>query len=197
MGKVDNQISILIKSRRVELEKTVGQAIGQIESNQDLVKMISTIMKALSNGRKIAFAGNGGSAAEAMHITAEFTGKCVRPHDPWPVICLNESQSALTAIGNDYGFDQVFSRMVRAHLDKGDVLVLLSTSGTSGNILEAIKWAHQKKVQTYLWTGKNSPTQDSKGLTVLRAPAEETPRIQEIHLIWGHLLAEILEEIKK
>ena len=140
---------------------------------------------------KIAFVGNGGSAAEAMHLAAEFTGKCVVPHDPLPAICLNESQSALTAIGNDYGFDKIFSRLVEAHLEQNDILIALSTSGKSKNIVEAIESANKIGVKTYLWSGATKT--NLKLCDEFNAPSNSTPRIQEIHLIWGHILSEILE----
>ena len=189
-----DRIQALLELKKLQLRNSINQAIDEVDSSPNLNEMIKCIGQSIFSGRRIAFAGNGGSAAEAMHIAAEFTGKCVVPHDPWPVMCLNESQSALTAIGNDYGFEHIFSRMVEAHLTKGDVLILLSTSGTSLNIIRAIESASKRGVQTYLWTGSKCATENAEFLTVLRAPATSTPRIQEIHLIWGHLLAEVIEE---
>jgi len=148
-------------------------------------------MQVLLNGKKIALVGNGGSAAEAMHIAAEFTGRCVVDHKPWNVICLNESQSAITAIANDYGVEQIFARQVQAHLSKGDLLVALSTSGKSRNILEALLAAKNKDVSTMLWMGNfQSPLEE---LNCWKVQSTSTPRIQEIHLMWGHLIAETVE----
>jgi D-sedoheptulose 7-phosphate isomerase len=145
----------------------------------------------LAMGNKIAFVGNGGSAAEAMHIAAEFTGKCVIDHKPLDVICLNESQSALTAIANDYGVEHVFSRQVEAHLKTNDLLIALTTSGTSINILNAVAAAKKVGAKTMLWTGADAP--NFSDARIWRAPTSSTPRSQEIHLIWGHMLAELVE----
>ncbi len=165
----------------------------QVFQNEKLLGLSHDLKNALDNGRKIAFVGNGGSAAEAMHLAAEFTGKCVKPHRPLDVVCLNESQSALTAIGNDYGQDFVFSRMVEAHLKENDVLIALSTSGRSLNVLRAIEVANELGVKTLLWMGDFQD--ESNATQVWKVPSTDTPRIQEVHLMWGHMLAELIEEM--
>ena len=147
----------------------------------------------LSKGGRLAFVGNGGSAAEAMHLAAEFTGKCVIPHPPVSAICLNESQSAITAIGNDYGFEEIFSRQVKAHLTRGDYLIALSTSGKSPNILKALESGIGLGVKCYLWTGIDGV--EIRDVDTWRVPSHSTPRIQEIHLMWGHFVAEAFEEL--
>ena len=156
----------------------------------DLAKLIH---ETFESGHKIAFVGNGGSAAEAMHLAAEFTGKCVIEHKPLPALCLNESQSALTAIGNDYGIEFVFSRQVEAHLISGDLLIALSTSGKSKNILNALKSARDLGVHSILWMGDFDI--ELKEVDVWKVPDTSTPRIQEIHLVWGHILAECVEQL--
>jgi D-sedoheptulose 7-phosphate isomerase len=153
-----------------------------------LVRQINTVFE---SGNKIAFVGNGGSAAEAMHLAAEFTGKCVIEHKPLPALCLNESQSALTAIANDYGAEFMFSRQVEAHLREGDLLIALSTSGKSKNVLNAVHAAKAIGVHTYLWMGDFE--MELIGVDIWKVPSKSTPRIQEIHLAWGHILAEALE----
>lgn len=159
------------------------------------VKMMTELavefIDTLAMGNKIAFVGNGGSAAEAMHISAEFTGKCVIEHKPLDVICLNESQSALTAIANDYGVEHIFSRQVEAHLKVNDLLIALTTSGKSNNILNALASAKKIGAKTMLWTGAGAPSYPD--VRIWRAPTSSTPRAQEIHLIWGHMLAELVE----
>jgi D-sedoheptulose 7-phosphate isomerase len=153
--------------------------------------LIKTIVKKFQDGQKIAFVGNGGSAAEAMHLAAEFTGRCVIDHPPLPAICLNESQSALTAIANDYGTEAMYSRAVQAHLKRGDLLIGLSTSGKSENILNALRAGEQQGVDCHLWMGDfDSP--DTKA-DIWKVPSKSTPRIQEIHLTWGHIIAEVVE----
>jgi D-sedoheptulose 7-phosphate isomerase len=179
-----------IKTKILEIQNllTDPNSFSQLEI-ENLAKMVASCF---ASGKKIAFVGNGGSAAEAMHIAAEFTGKCVIEHKPLPAICLNESQSALTAIANDYGVDFVFSRMVEAHLNSGDILIALSTSGSSINILNAMTAAIEKGAIVYLWTGDSM--KEVPGVIVWNVPSLSTPRIQEIHLMWGHILAEVVEE---
>ena len=157
----------------------------------EILSLATEFLDTFTKGNKVAFVGNGGSAAEAMHIAAEFTGKCVVEHRPLDVICLNESQSALTAIANDYGVEHIFSRQVEAHLKKDDILIGLTTSGRSANILNAVESAQKIGVKTILWTGASTP--EIAGVRVWRVPSNSTPRSQEIHLIWGHLLAELVE----
>ena len=149
------------------------------------------ITKVFLNGNKIAFVGNGGSAAEAMHLAAEFTGKCVVNHKPLPALCLNESQSSLTAISNDFGNEYVFTRPVNALLNEGDLLIGLSTSGKSVNIINALSAAQQRGARAILWMGNfESPKSIEE---IWKVPSNSTPRIQEVHLAWGHFLAEVVE----
>jgi len=157
----------------------------------DIAELAEHVLSNFKNGRKIAFVGNGGSAAEAMHLAAEFTGKCVVAHDPMPALCLNESQSALTAIANDYGVDQMFARQVEAHLKSGDILIALSTSGKSPNIVNALSKAKDLGVVCHLWAGNSDV--EIPGVKIWKVPSTSTPRIQEIHLAWGHILAEVVE----
>jgi D-sedoheptulose 7-phosphate isomerase len=156
-----------------------------------ILKTGNSMVEVLKNGNKIAFLGNGGSAAESMHLAAEFVSKCSNEHRPLHAISLNESQSAITAIANDYGFEFVFERLVEAELRKGDLLIALSTSGKSVNVLRAINKALAIGVDVLLWTGSSNP--DLHGVDIWACALDSTPRIQELHLIWGHLLAEYVE----
>jgi len=186
----------------MELEKFIGMRVAD---SQDLIidretfdagrisKLALKFVEVFSSGNKVAFLGNGGSAAEAMHIAAEFTGKCVRDHAPLSAICLNESQSALTAISNDYGIENLFSRQVQAHLKPNDLLIALSTSGKSPNVLNAINSALLLGAEVIFWTGKTEYVNPLVDHWAVRSTS--TPRIQEIHLMWGHLIAETVEEI--
>ena len=171
MNKLQNNISILDFSRIENL-------------GNDVVRI-------LKKDKKVAFLGNGGSAAESMHLAAEFVSKCSKDHRPLNVICLNESQSAITAIANDYGFEYIFERIVEAELKEGDILIALSTSGKSINVLRAIRKAIEIGAKVYLWTGQNRIDLDS--VEIWSCELLSTPRIQELHLIWGHLLAEYVE----
>lgn len=147
-----------------------------------------TILSALAGGHQLLIIGNGGSAAMASHVAAEFAGKCVIDRDPLPAISLAESSTAVTAVGNDFGFDQVFVRGVRAHGREGDVLLAMSTSGTSPNILAALDEARVRGLTTILLTGESAI--DAVADHVLRAPSTYTPRIQEVHLLWSHAWCE-------
>lgn len=176
--------------KKQEELNTLGALLNDF--NFDQVRNLGDlVIQKLNSGNKIAFLGNGGSAAEAMHIASEFVSKCCIDHKPIHAICLNESQSAITAIGNDYGFESIFERLVQAELKNNDVLIALSTSGKSINVLNAIKSALELGVYVVLWTGPNDihlPSVETWSCTLL-----STPRIQEVHLVWGHLLAEYVE----
>ena len=168
--------------------------VAQNSFNPERISQLAIdIFEAINEGKRVAFVGNGGSAAEAMHLAAEFTGKCVIDHAPLPVMCLNESQSALTAIANDYGVEHMFSRQVEAHLREGDFLIALSTSGRSKNILNALTVAQERKVHAIIWMGDFDFY--FEGVDTWKVPSKQTPRIQEIHLAWGHILSEIIEVI--
>jgi len=182
-----------IESQLTKLLEGVNDTLRHPDAfpKEKIVSLANELLVTFTNGSKVAFVGNGGSAAEAMHIAAEFTGKCVLEHRPLDVICLNESQSALTAIANDYGVEYIFSRQVEAHLRENDLLIGLTTSGKSANILKALEAAQEIGVKTMLWTGASTP--EIPGVRIWRAPSNSTPRAQEIHLIWGHLLAELVE----
>jgi D-sedoheptulose 7-phosphate isomerase len=156
-------------------------------------RLAKLIHATFESGCKVAFVGNGGSAAEAMHLAAEFTGKCVIDHKPLPALCLNESQSALTAIANDYGVEFIFSRQVEAHLLAGDLLIALSTSGKSKNITNALKSAGEIGVHSVLWMGNFDI--DLEGVDIWKVPSTSVPRIQEMHLAWGHIVAEAVETL--
>jgi D-sedoheptulose 7-phosphate isomerase len=157
-------------------------------------RLCNLVIEAFLSGNKLAFIGNGGSAAEAMHLAAEFTGKCSVDHIPLNAICLNESQSSLTAISNDYGPDEIFARQIQAALKKNDILIALSTSGKSRNILRAIEEASKLQVSTFMWTGNHKLISDFSSTTeIWEAPSNSTPRIQEVHLLWGHILAQVVE----
>jgi D-sedoheptulose 7-phosphate isomerase len=158
----------------------------------DLAKLASRLNLAFKGGKKVAFVGNGGSATEATHLAAEFIGKCVIDHEPLAALSLTDSNAILTAISNDYGVEEIFARQVKALLREGDILISLSTSGKSLNVLKAIKSANELGVHTVLWMGdfKNQ----SEASEVWKVPSTSTPRIQEVHMMWGHILAQAIEE---
>jgi D-sedoheptulose 7-phosphate isomerase len=156
-----------------------------------LNEICSSVKKSWEEGGKLVLFGNGGSAAEATHIAAEFTGRCVVNHRPFAALSLNDSVSSMTAIANDFGIKEIFARQVEALVNKEDVLIALTTSGKSPNIIKGIEAASKKQCQIYVWTGHNQI--NISGVTQLNVPSLVTPRIQEIHLMWGHLIAELIE----
>jgi len=153
------------------------------------------IGQALTHGHKILLAGNGGSAADAQHIAAEFTGRFVKERTPLPAIALTTDTSALTAIGNDYGYEQVFARQVAALGVSGDILIAISTSGNSPSILTAIQTAQAKGMQVIGLTGKDGGAMKGLCDISLIVPAQITAHIQEMHILIGHLFCEYVDTL--
>lgn len=184
-------------------EEYLARAVNLRDSLDFLIKspqidefstLTNQCLNAITNGGRILFMGNGGSAAEATHIAAEFVSKCCINHEPWPAMALNDSISAITAISNDYGYEEIFSRQIKAFANGKSVVIGLSTSGKSKNILRGLETAKELGVFTSLWTSQQSSQESSAFVdTRLIAPTISTPRAQEIHLLWGHALAEIIE----
>ena len=155
---------------------------------------VDIIFDSLAAGGQLFTAGNGGSAADAQHIAAELTGRFLRDRRPLRAMALHANTSALTAIGNDFGYDQVFSRELSAHSRPGDVLLALSTSGNSPNILRAIQAARQDKVKVIGLTGGSGGEMRTACDLCLCVPSQSTPRIQEMHIMIYHAICELLEE---
>jgi D-sedoheptulose 7-phosphate isomerase len=153
-----------------------------------------TMSDVFRNGHKLFFMGNGGSAADAQHLAAEFTGRYLRERTPLPAIALNVNTSSLTAIGNDYSFEHVFGRQLEALGVKGDLVVGLTTSGNSANILRAMEVAKSKGLVTVGITGESGGLLKNAVDYCLCIPSAETPLIQEAHIMTGHILCEIVEE---
>lgn len=151
------------------------------------------LVKVLQAGNKILLAGNGGSAADAQHIAAELTGRYLRTRKGLPAIALTTDTSALTAIGNDFGYDQVFVRQLEALGREGDALIVYSTSGNSGNIIEAIALAKAMGVKTIALTGDSGGKIKPLVDLCLCMPSAETPRIQEAHAFVGHALCDLID----
>ena len=145
----------------------------------------TAMLEALQAGSKVIFVGNGGSAAEASHLAAEFVGRCTHDRQPLPALALNDV-SVITSVGNDFGFDEVFARGVRALGASGDVLVALSTSGSSRNVIEAMSAARAVGMTTIAMTGRRGRQFAEIADHGLVVPSEDTPRVQEVHLLWGH-----------
>jgi len=161
---------------------------------QQIEKAASLCASALKAGNKILFAGNGGSASDAQHLAAELVGRYKFDRAPLAAIALTTDTSALTAIGNDYGFDDVFSRQVTALANKGDIFIGISTSGNSKNIMTACEAAQEKGCAIIGMSGPAGKLKEIAGLT-LAVPAEETATIQEAHIMLGHILCDGIEQI--
>ncbi len=145
------------------------------------------------NGGAVLLCGNGGSAADAQHIAGELTGRFLRERRAMPALALNTNSTTITAIGNDYGYDFVFSRQVEAHGRPGDVLIAITTSGNSGNVVHAAKAAKAGGMKVIGMTGANGGMLGQYCDVCVKVPSSETPRIQEMHILIGHILCEIAE----
>jgi D-sedoheptulose 7-phosphate isomerase len=152
------------------------------------------IVNAFRNGGKVLFCGNGGSAADAQHLAAEFSGRFYSDRDPLPSEALHCNTSFLTAVANDYGYDVVYSRMVKALGKEGDVLVSLSTSGNSQNILNAMKMARELRMINISLTGETGGNMKEWSDILINVPSTDTPRIQESHITIGHIICQLTEE---
>ncbi len=158
-----------------------------------IVKTAEVIMEAFNNHHKLFFCGNGGSAADSQHIAAEFVGRFQKERAAWPAIALTTDTSALTALGNDYSFDIVFARQLQALGQKGDVLVAISTSGNSKNVLEAVKQAKAIGIKTVGVTGGSGGQLAALCDIAIIAASSKTARIQESHLCIFHAICELVE----
>jgi len=159
-----------------------------------VVQAAMQIVKSLRDGGKLLCCGNGGSAADAQHLAAEFTGRYLKERRALPALALHANTSSLTAIGNDYGFDHVFARQLEALGKEGDVLLGISTSGNSRNVLRAMEVAKSKSIYTIALTGSGGKMIDLADCAIC-IPSEETPRIQECHILTGHIICEIAEDL--
>jgi D-sedoheptulose 7-phosphate isomerase len=152
------------------------------------------IAQSFAEGGQLLACGNGGSAADAQHVAAEFVGRYLKERAPYPAIALAANSSALTAIGNDLGFDEVFARQVRAHGRAGDVLLAISTSGDSPNILAAIDAAHGAGLTVVGLAGRDGGKMAGRCDVCLTVPVDSTPRIQEAHILIAHVLCGLVED---
>jgi D-sedoheptulose 7-phosphate isomerase len=173
----------------------LGQAAGDAAFGAAVLAIAATIEKSLRAGGKVMLAGNGGSAADAQHIAGEFLSRLRFDRHPLPAIALTTDSSVLTAVGNDYGYEQVFERQLRGLGRKGDVFVGISTSGKSPNVLAALRAAREIGVTTVGFTGTAPGAAVMRPLCdlVLAAPSDDTPMIQQIHITAAHAICEIVE----
>ncbi len=159
-----------------------------------IVQVAQLIGRAFQTGHKVLLFGNGGSATDAAHIAAEFVGRYKRERTPFPAIALATDIAAITCIANDYGFDELFARQVRAHGQAGDVAIAISTSGNSPNVLRGVEAAKAMGLTTVAWTGGSGGKLASLVEYAFVVPSTVTARIQESHITLGHVLCELIED---
>jgi D-sedoheptulose 7-phosphate isomerase len=166
-------------------------------ANNHLIQQIHTVVevitKAFQNGNSVYFAGNGGSAADAQHLAAEFSGRFYKDRKALPSEALHCNTSYLTAVANDYSYEVIYARLIEGITKPGDVLVGISTSGNSGNIVKAFEAAKNNQVVTIGFTGDNGGKMKDLGDYLINVPSNDTPRIQESHILVGHIICELVE----
>lgn len=172
---------------------TKQQILAQPQLLQTIQQTVQVITQAFNQGNKVFFCGNGGSAADAQHLAAEFSGRFYKDRKALPAEALHCNTSYLTAVANDYSYDVVYSRLVDGLCTKGDVLIGLSTSGNSKNILKAFEVAKEKQVITIAFTGETGGQMKDACDYLINVPSKDTPRIQESHIMIGHIICELVE----
>ncbi|MFZ1704305.1 MAG: SIS domain-containing protein [Saprospiraceae bacterium] len=188
---MEKEFILDILSQSIEVKKSFSQdrdslAAIQYQGN----KMIECLL----NGGTIWFCGNGGSAADAQHIAAELSGRFYLNRKPYAAEALHVNSSFMTAVANDFGYDHVYERAIEALGKKGDILVAISTSGNSNNIILAAKKAKQLGISAFLWSGKTGGQLTALCESSILVPSTITPRIQETHIVMGHILCEWIEK---
>jgi D-sedoheptulose 7-phosphate isomerase len=187
-GKEQTERIAAIWNEHMDVAGGLAKLTNGVSSAVDL------ICASLAAGGQLFVAGNGGSAADAQHIAAELTGRFQRERQPLRAMALHGNTSALTAIGNDYGYEHVFARELLAHARPGDILLAISTSGNSANILRAMEVARKHRVGVIGLTGESGGKMQSACDLCLCVPSKSTARVQEMHITIGHAICELLEE---
>ena len=159
-----------------------------------ITQCVDLLVSCFKNGNKVLFCGNGGSAADAQHLAAEFSGRFYTDRDALPAEALHCNTSYITAVANDYSYDVIYSRLVKGMGNKGDVLIGLSTSGNSKNIIAAFEVAREKGMITIGFTGESGGKMKATSDYLLNVPSNDTPRIQESHIMLGHIICQLVEE---
>lgn len=183
------QIKDLIKAS-IDVKQLV---LSNTELQETIATCITVITNAFRNGNKVLFCGNGGSAADAQHLAAEFSGRFYLNRQALPAEALHVNTSYLTAVANDYGYDEVYARLVQGTGNKGDILIGLSTSGNSNNIIKAFETARSKGIITIGFTGATGGKLKDTCDHLINIPSDDTPRIQESHILLGHIICQLVE----
>jgi len=187
---------VVDRSEQVQQQLLDGARLRErvaAEMAEEIVAAAARLTACLRDGHKVLLCGNGGSAADAQHIAAELVGRYTRERPGWPAIALTTDTSALTAIGNDYGFERIFHRQVEALGQSGDALIGISTSGNSPNVLAAVARARAQGLYTLGFAGRDGGRLADACDACLTVPHAETARIQELHITLGHILCDLVE----
>jgi len=160
-----------------------------------IIEASKMIAAAFTEGRKLLLFGNGGSATDASHMAAEFVNRFKRERPGLPAIALTTDMAVITSIANDYDYSEIFARQIKSLSDEGDVVLAISTSGSSGNVLKAMDVAKRRKLKTIVFTGAKGEKFASKADCAFIVPSDNTPRVQETHITLGHVLCQMVEEI--
>lgn len=187
---MSKQIKELIQSSITTKQQVLENAalIGVVDHVTDI------IVAAFKNGNSVYFCGNGGSAADAQHLAAEFSGRFYKDRKALPAEALHCNTSYLTAVANDYSFDLIYARLIQGLGKPGDILIGLSTSGNSKNIVQAFETAREKQMTTIGFTGLSGGLMKASSDHLINIPSTDTPRIQECHMLLGHIICQLVEE---
>jgi len=185
------QLQAVIRQR---IEDSIAVKQRLLEYTEMCAEVAEKIIEAIKSGSKVLLFGNGGSAADAQHIAAELVGRYYLERPALPAQALTVNTSTLTAIGNDYTYDQIFARQIEAFGQAGDVAIGISTSGSSRNVIEALRAAKRKEMVTVGMTGESGGQLKAEVDYCICVPSADTPRIQEAHILVGHILSELVEQ---
>jgi D-sedoheptulose 7-phosphate isomerase len=191
---MSNEPALEVIRKRVRESIAVKRALLADESTEQLAAIADQIVASVRRGGKVILFGNGGSAADATHLAAEFVGRFQFDRDPLPALSLSDNASSVTAIGNDYGYELTFARQVRALGDAADVAIGISTSGSSPNVIEALRAARLRDLYTVGFTGAKGVAMRELTDVCVMVPSTVTARIQEGYMLCGHIVCELVEE---
>jgi D-sedoheptulose 7-phosphate isomerase len=177
-----------------EAKAIISSIIGDADLQNTIRSVIVEMIRCFNNGNKVMFCGNGGSAADAQHLAAELAGKFYLDRYPLPAVALHVNSAYITAVANDYSFDKIFSRYVSGAGKQGDILIGMTTSGNSENIIQAFYAARENGIVTVGFTGQNGGKLKSISDFLINVPSIVVPRIQEMHLLIGHIICEKVEK---
>ena len=184
----------IIRKRLAQHRDIIEQILADEKLQDAIAQITDTIVTCFKYGGRVYFCGNGGSAADAQHLAAEFSGKFYLERDILPSEALHCNSSYITAVSNDLSFEIIYSRLISGIGKAGDVLVGLSTSGNSANIVKAFETCHEKAITTVAFTGADGGRMRELTKLLINVPSTDTPRIQEAHITIGHIICELVEE---